>query len=249
MAQYCDSAELERHWFHWLLSTSVPSLEPFRRAGLLWTKIPGFDSEPKLADPRTPDLEHCIALSTPHHLHSRDGIIDPDCMVWHGEVSSKVPHPLHLLSLEAEDPLLLLDQPYIQQGVIIPGLRRSGYRLEIPTDTSWGVMSEDVRLICLGVARKFNPPSEEERDNLAHEALSQVMTKLALRKLVYTPGMAPVFNLLTTTIHRCMYSIKNRDTKQRKNSAKLANDLRAGILPRSMRSLRVPGQPAIRARG
>ena len=249
MAQYCDSNRLERHWFHWLLSTSVPALEPFREAGLLWTKIPGFEANPELADPRTPELEHCIALGTPHHLNSSDGDIDPDCMAWHRGEGCKVPLPLELLSLEANDPLLRLDEPFFQQGVVVPTLRATGYKLEMPTRLSWEAMIEDVSLICGGVARKFNPPSEEERDNLAHEALSQVMAKLALRKLTYTPGRAPVFNLLTTTVHRCMYSIKNRDTKQRKNTTKLASDLRAGILPRSLRSLRVPGQPAIRARG
>lgn len=248
MAQYCDSDRLERNWFRWLLSTSVPDLEPFRVAGVLWTKIPGYDDRPKLADPRTPVLDHCIAISTPHHIWSHNGVLDPDCSTWHDQEMRKLPLPYGLLDIEVEDELLVHDQPYLQQGIIVPRLRSLGYQFEKPTDQSWKAMIEDVSLICSGVARKFNPPSEEERDSLAHEALSQVMAKLAQRKLVYTPGKAPVFNLLTTTVHRCMYSIKNRETKQRRHTTKLASDLRAGVLPTNLRSLRVPGQPAIRAR-
>jgi len=191
-------------------------------------------------------LRHCLAFSTPHHFSSDEGEIDDSCTAWHQSEWRKFPLPVELLDLESDDPRLLLELPYLQQGLIVPQLRVLGYRLEVPTTTSWDAMIKDVELICKGVARKFNPPTEEERDNLAHEALSQVMAKLARRKLTYTPGMAPVFNLFTTTIHRCMYSIKNRDTKHRRNTTKLASDLRAGVLPKSLRSLRVPGSSAIR---
>jgi hypothetical protein len=112
---------------------------------------------------------------------------------------------------------------------------------ESPSELTWHFMLEDVSKICRGISTKFNLPSEEEQVDLSEDALLQVVNKLIARKLVYTPGRAPVFNLLTTTIHRCMYSIMNKRNKQKQNMFKLASDLQSGILPESMRSLRVPG--------
>jgi hypothetical protein len=43
--------------------------------------------------------------------------------------------------------------------------------------------------------------------------------------LKYTPGRAPVFNLLTTTIHRCIFSILSKDTRQKKNFITFADNL------------------------
>lgn len=247
MAHYCDSERLERNWFNWLLSTAVPDLEPFREAGLLWTRIPGY-SNPALEDPKAPYREHCIALSTPHHLTSSDGKIDSVCSAWRDGKVCKLQLPTALLGLECDDPLLRLEEPYLQQGLIIPRLVSLGYRREVSSSESWAAMINDIDQTCRGISRKFDPWSEEERNNLANEALSQVMVKLKSRKLTYTPGLAPVFNLITTTIYRCMFSIKNRETKQRKCITKLTVDLRAGVLPRTMRSLRVPGLPTTRRR-
>jgi hypothetical protein len=82
-------------------------------------------------------------------------------------------------------------------------------------------------------------PSEEEHLDFSNEALLQVTNKLKMRKLVYTPGRAPVFNLLTTTIHRCMFSIMNRRKTQKNGLYKLMEDMKAGALPDSYRSFRL----------
>jgi len=242
MPQYCDSARLERNWFHWLIATAVPDLEPFRRAGVLWTKIPETVPEgcTKLVmDPQTSERHHCLALSVPHYVTSQGGVLR-DAHRWEKGRLRTVPLPLDALDLE-RDSAVRVGLPYLQQGVLVPSLRRAGYVLEPPASSSWDAMIADVHLICMGVARKFGQVNDEETSNLAHEALTQVLKKLADRKLMYTPGRAPVFNLLTTTVHRCLFSVMNRETKQRNNSNRLRDDLRAGVLPRSLRSLRVPG--------
>ena len=100
-------------------------------------------------------------------------------------------------------------------------------------------MLEDVNRICGGIAMKFKPRNDDEHAELTNEAVMQVMKKLAEYKLVYTPGRAPVFNLLTTTIHRILYSVMNRRTQQRDGLSKMLADAESGVLPKSNRSLRV----------
>jgi hypothetical protein len=100
-----------------------------------------------------------------------------------------------------------------------------GYYQEKPMSQSWQAMLQDIAKICKGIASKFNQPSAEETNNLASEALVQVISKIDRGKLKYTPGRAPVFNLLTTTIHRCIYSILSKDTRQKKNFIAFADNL------------------------
>ncbi|MCK9557552.1 MAG: hypothetical protein M0R50_05875 [Candidatus Cloacimonetes bacterium] len=104
-------------------------------------------------------------------------------------------------------------------------LKEQGYYLEPPMAQSWQNMLEDIAKMCNGVASKFNQPSIEETNNLASEALVQVISKIARGKLRYTPGRAPVFNLLTTTIHRCIYSVLSKDARQKKNFMAFADNL------------------------
>lgn len=107
----------------------------------------------------------------------------------------------------------------------IEQLKEKGYYLEPTMTESWQAMLQDIAKMCNGVASKFNQQSIEETNNLASEALVQVISKIARGRLRYTPGRAPVFNLLTTTIHRCIYSILSKDTRQKKNFAAFADHL------------------------
>jgi len=113
---------------------------------------------------------------------------------------------------------------------------------------SWHAMLRDIDKMCQGIAMKFKQPTDEERLDLANEALLQVTNKLVKGKLVYIPGKAPVFNLLTTTIHRCMYSIMNRRSNRKQGQARLLEAAQAGTLPDSQRSLRTPTRRPIRTR-
>ena len=88
--------------------------------------------------------------------------------------------------------------------------------LESEDPKSWEELAGYVYKICNGVAVHFNPKDEEEHAELAHETFVLTIEKIKSRKLVFEPGRAPVFNLLTTTIFRHLYSLKNKDNRRRK---------------------------------
>ncbi|MDB4490252.1 hypothetical protein N9045_01915 [bacterium] len=236
MPKYCDSKVLERNWFHWLLSSSVPDLEPYRQLGILWTKVDAEQpvrskrKKPLLPNPRHPDRLHCIALPNPVYFSSKDGAIyENAATVLAGEPNTSFPP--ENLSLLFDNVCYDWENIFKQQIEIVPQLESQGYVLEIPTEISWHAMLDDINKMCQGIAVRFKQPSEEEQLELANEALLQVTNKLVSYKLVYTPGLAPVFNLLTTTIHRCMYSIMNRRKTQRLGMQKFVDQVQSGSLP------------------
>lgn len=238
MGQYCDSALLENNWFHWLLSSSVPDLELYRRHDLLWTKVVGNVSEKGkiLPDPCHPIREHCIALSKPIYFSSNDGILQSG--VVHTKNGPRE-HPLpseKVISLLSNSWLHDLTNPFVQRDYVIPHLLREGYIKESLIETSWHAILIDVNNICYGIAMRFKLSSPEETSDLANEALIQVTNKIKNHKLVYSPGRAPVFNLLTTTIYRIMYSIMNKRKNQKKGIQKLKADVQAGIVPQFTQS-------------
>lgn len=244
VGQYCDSAKLERNWFHWLLSSSVPDLESYRIAGLLWTKVVGValndqgkpilkNGEP-LPDPSFPKRLHCVIMDLPYYFESNnDKIPDVVYATFNGETISRA-----LPRKNGSNLLSEIDQQ-LQYTDISDQLLNDGYIQEIGTNKAWHSILEDVDKMCQGISMKFNLPSEEEQLDLANEALLQVTNKIKLRKLVYTPGRAPVFNLLTTTIYRCMYSIMNRRKTQRNGMHKLIDKIISGSIPTTSRSLKI----------
>lgn len=254
MAQYCDSAKLEYNWFRWILASEVPDLELYRQHGLLWTKVIGQvkDSDGNailkngrhFPDAMAPRRLHCIATANPIYFESNLGRIPSSAAITHNRKNCLVTMP------SAEDLSLLSDSIihnssniFIQYDEVIPELHDSGYIKEMPVNVTWHAMLEDINKMCSGIAVKFKMPSEEETFDLANEALLTVTNKLKAKKLVYTPGRAPVFNLLTTTIHRCMFSIMNRRNNQRNNLNKLINDVKQGSIPTSNRSFRTQTKP------
>ncbi len=250
MAQYCDSQKLERNWFHWLLSSRVPSLEHYRNLGLLWTKVIGVATDDEgtpihrhgkvLPNPSHPVRAHCIALATPIYFNSHSGEVQQYGTVFQdGKPASQPLPPVEILNLLSDDRLHRLNDPLVQLTEVIPSLETKGYIKEIPTNTTWHAMLDDVNLICRGIAMKFKPRNEDEHAELTNDAILQVMKKLADYKLVYTPGRAPVFNLLTTTIHRVLYSIMNKRKHQREGLGRILAEAEAGTLPDTHRSLRV----------
>lgn len=230
MPLYCDSIKLELNWFHWILASKVPDLEKYRKLGLLWTKtntiftddgtILTREGQP-LGDHSYPIRTHCIALASPVYFDSENGRVNHDLLP---EDES--------LSLTSDAPIL-----FHQMTVVLPTLKEQGFLKEIPTITSWHAMLEDIKNICAGISTKFSSLPDEHQD-LTHEAFLQVIRKLVNYKLLYKPGKAPVFNLLTTTIHRIMFSIMNKQTQQRNNSHTLMEKAKNGQLPDN-RSLRV----------
>jgi hypothetical protein len=88
--------------------------------------------------------------------------------------------------------------------------------LKTEDSASWDELTGYVYKICKGVAVHFNPKSEEEHMELCHETFVLTVEKIKNRKLVFEAGRAPVFNLLTTTIFRHLYSLKNKDNRRRR---------------------------------
>ena len=81
---------------------------------------------------------------------------------------------------------------------------------------SWERLQQDVYKICQGVAVRFNPKDEEEHMERSHHTFALTIEKIRNRKLVFEAGRAPVFNLLTTTIFRHLYSLMNKNNRRKK---------------------------------
>lgn len=243
MGQYCDSQKLERYWYHWILSSSVPQLEIFREIGILWTKVIGYaqhdgkviltNGKP-LPDPSYPIRRHCLALDQPLFFSTNNGCL-PETLLYWGELSDP-PTPT-TVPFNTEK---LLQHAPSTDAALIAELHAMGYVQEFSTEHSWHIMLENIRNICNGISMKFHLPSEEEQQDLASDAFLQVTNKLVSGRLVYMPGRAPVFNLLTTTTYRIMYSITNKKNNQKYSMRKLIDDAAAGVLPEVGRSVRVP---------
>lgn len=250
MVKYCDSKVLEQNWFDWLVASATPFLDEFRKHGLLWTRIKGQASGGIGADPCCPDRRHCIALATPIFFRSKGSLVQSTGIYFAGGKSRTIELATIMdeLSLISDSWLHGLNDPLVVPQQVVPKLRRLGYRVEQATDLAWYAMLGDVINMCKGIAARFMPPSDEEHLELAHEAFEQVTNKLYMRKLVFTPGRAPVFNLLTTTIFRCMYSIQNKRKYQRLNMRKLLDDMQNGVLPDNIRSFKAEVKPTIRSR-
>jgi hypothetical protein len=82
-------------------------------------------------------------------------------------------------------------------------------------DESWDKLLDGIYKICYGVAIHFHPRDEDEHNELAHEAFILTAAKIKDGRLTFTPGKAPVFNLLTTTVFRHLYSKMNKDSRRR----------------------------------
>jgi hypothetical protein len=250
MGQYCDSASLEYNWFKWILASEVPSLEGYRELRILWTKVIGTvkDKQGKIVkkngntfpDASSPHRLHCIALANPIFFESMNGV---PMGVYRKSDGCHVECTLPIgeeLGLDSDSSLHELNDIFLQYDRVVPELNGNGYTQELPVSMTWHHMLSDISKMCMGIATKFNMPTEEETLDLANEALLAVTNKLVKRKLIYTPGLAPVFNLLTTTIYRCMYSIMNRRNSQKNNLSKLLNDVKSGSIHSSQRSFRLP---------
>lgn len=85
---------------------------------------------------------------------------------------------------------------------------------------AWDELSSRIYQICCGIATRFNPRSDDEREEHVHDAFSQTMEKIRAGKLRFTRGKAPVFNLVTTTVFRILFSKMNRQKKQREHLKK-----------------------------
>ena len=216
MPHYCDTKVLEKNWLNWLVASATPCLEKYRESGILLTKVlapkspskseSGRKLDPFWGYPHKPMRAHCFAIERPIFCNSYSGECDrPRRFKGSRPIACDFPPLTSVLDQDILDKML-----------------SQGYLQERPTKASWDAILLDVRKICGGISLKFNLPSEDAHEELAAEAFVQVTHKIKHLKLIFTPGLAPVFNLLTTTIHRIMFSILNKGIKDRDNKAEHA---------------------------
>ena len=248
MANYCDSATLEKTWYLWILGSSNPDLEQYRMYNLLYTRpcsaamvdgrvVRKYGKD--LLDPRSVYKDHCIALPTPIFFKSRNNVVTGKIRL--GNIRSNRTTMLNerMFSMDSSSSSdALKDNIFIQKSEIIPKLLEEGYIKEQPTSKSWHMLLEDISRMCSGISKRFNLINEDEYSDLSNDALLQVTNKLVNQRLVYTPGRAPVFNLLTTTIHRCMFSLLNKKNSQKAGLNKLLSDSQHNLIPKINRSLK-----------
>lgn len=213
MAHYCDTDDLELRWLQWVLSDSVRALEldENRNTGTLFTKliepviidgkiILDKAGNPKY-DPNQPVKVHFISSTEKYLVSVKGEVFDlqPDCEFLPNGMYSKI----------------MVEEKSIANG----------YYKEIRRKDAWDSFIVQIYKMCTGIATKFHRQNLDDRNDLSHEALNQVISKLVRGRLKYIPGKAPVFSLLTTTIHRVMFSIMSKNTKIKSQINNLLNDL------------------------
>jgi DNA-directed RNA polymerase specialized sigma24 family protein len=102
---------------------------------------------------------------------------------------------------------------------------------------AWDQLANMIYKMCFGISCHFNPSSEEEHQDYSHETFLQTMEKIKLGKLKFIPGKAPVFNLLTTTIMRQLYSKMNKEKRRKTHMFKYAEKVLVAKNPEDMKEV------------
>lgn len=113
--------------------------------------------------------------------------------------------------------------------------------IDMGDNRNWQEMSEMLYTICLGITKKFKPRDDDEYYELANEAMSKLMIKIEAGKLHYKPrvnGGSPVFNLITTTVQRILYSYKNQIKQRRIRHSKYVRKIVQEQAPELMSSIK-----------
>lgn len=197
-------------------------LEYYWLSWILSYKIPKLDDirsshnllTKKISDNR---YRHCIPSSDPFYFESDDGNIEESIL-----------HKATMISYNHIDYTIFNHLTTIEN-----------YHEEIPRDESWGQLTRIFHKLCSEISLNFYPKTEQIKNDLIQEAYCHILDKLNRGKLMFKPGKAPAFNLITTAIFRVMYSIKNKEKRQRENKTKFVNNLTAGPTNLNYRSLKV----------
>lgn len=217
MAQYCDTKNLERLWFEWAMASGVPSLEPLRQIGALYSRVKPnqiiSENDNKVnsqthKNPWLPLKEHVLILQNPMYVTSDSGLVNFDVNVINARIASTSTH----------DELL-----------------KNGYHLEPTTEVAWKLLFLEVQKMCEGISRKFST-DQDIRMEIEQESLVMVIEKLHQRKVRYTPGLAPVFNFLTTAIYRCIFNHLRKNKRSNSQMTEILRRLNDGNLDTTLRS-------------
>jgi hypothetical protein len=128
---------------------------------------------------------------------------------------------------------------YPSDIILVRKLAANNFHCEIPATETWERLTSMIHKICCGVVLNFRPPSDDVKNELVQEAFTHTLTKIHRGKLKFTPGKAPPFNLLTTAIFRIMYSIKNKEKRDRDHRSRLVEQLMHGAKLPELNSIRV----------
>lgn len=208
MANYVDTQELESDWFHWVIAKSVPALEIYREQNNLWTRVDTKSGKRGLEypDPYAPTREHCLVTNTGVlKFSSNGGMVDPTII--HQKGSAHKPPATAYVKYIGDIP-----ERFIKERTLVQ---------------SWNDLTQKIWLICSGVADYHLSSSNELydlREDMVNETAAQIFTKLTNDKLKYSPGQAPVFNLLSTAIHNLCYTFLAKESRRLANKQKLIHE-------------------------
>lgn len=212
MARYCDSEQLERFWFEWAMASSVPVLEPLRAVGAVYSRVKldqiVAQENQTHKNPWLPLKEHVLILSEPTYVTSENG-----------EVNFNL-NTVRIMVADSQTHQTLL---------------QDGYYLEPTESEAWSKLFLEVRKMCEGISRKFSN-DQDARMEIEQEALVMVIDKMKRKKIKYMPGKAPVFNFLTTAIHRCIYNHLRKTGRATRQMHELQEKMINGGLDLSLRS-------------
>lgn len=215
MGKYCDNEKLEQVWTKWLFATDTKDLDVLRESGVFYTRFTKTGTE------------HVVGVMQPYHFCLEGQFVNKTDVVEAFKASMRPRGSFDIAEWSHKYPFEKLhrSKSYGQ------------FFLEEPTNNYWDQLLSMIYSICHGLSLKFRPKSDDERSELVQDAFGVVLSKLQRGKLKFTPGKAPAFNLLTTTIYRVMCSIKNKSKGQRERRSKLAEDVYHGSNLPNLRSL------------
>jgi hypothetical protein len=159
---------------------------------------------------------HCVASTEPFRFESLNGSVDAATINRALQSALRPPDPS-----SADE------------------LQKNSYIIDLPETEAWECLVTMIYRMCEGIALKFHPASDDDKNELVHEAFAHTLSKIRRGKLRFTPGRAPVFNLLTTSIIRIMCSIKNKDKRERDHQVKLLEQIIQGEALPNFRSIEV----------
>jgi hypothetical protein len=107
---------------------------------------------------------------------------------------------------------------------------------------AWEETTLRIHQICCGIAKRFNPRNEEEYQEHVHDAFSQTIEKIKTGKLKFIHGKAPVFNLVTTTVFRILYSKMNRQKKHKEHEKKYIYECTQELAPELLGLMEYPSR-------
>jgi len=214
MTNYCDSDQLEKIWFNWVMTATVPVLEPYRHLNVVYSRVCPSQiithGPQAINNPWLDVKEHVIVTEVPRFVTSVLGVVNLD---------------LNTISVIG---------PSTQMHEI---LEQNGFSCELSEKSSWFRLCFELQKMCNGISMKFSR-DEETRNEISQESFMLIIDKIKKMKIRFTPGRAPVFNYLTTAIHRCIFNYLRKENRFKKYSSELGDNMISGNLDNSFRSFK-----------